>query len=200
MQANTQIELIQKITIGNTSAFEEVYRLHYKALCRFAYKYIDDVDNAQDIVQDTMLKVWEQRARLSEISNIKSYLFLAVKNSCLNYLEHKKVMCKHAEIVSAEINLLSLQESNLAFEEEHDLLEEKIFEAIENLPKQCGDIFKMKYIEGKKIKEIAELSNLSPRTVEAHVFNALKKLRAACLHLMPILILWMVCFFSKIIK
>jgi RNA polymerase sigma-70 factor (ECF subfamily) len=177
MKINNQIDLVELIVKGDALAFKELYRLYYTSLCRFAYKYVEDIAESEDIVQETLLKVWEQHEKLEGIFNIKSYLFSAVKNTCINYLTHQKVINRYSENVTLEINLLSLQHENSAFAEEESELENKLMEAIEELPKQCGDIFKMKYLKGLKAKEIATQTNLSIRTVESHVFNALKALR-----------------------
>lgn len=200
MQAKSLPDITEQIAAGDTSAFKEVYRLYYVALCRFAYKYLKDQALAEDIVQDALLKIWEQRSRLLEITNLKSYLYLAVKNACLNHFEHQKVVAKHADALVAEINIISLQHENTAFEHEEPLLEDRVLAAIEQLPKQSGDIFKMKYLEGRRTKEIAELTNLSPRTVETHVYNALKNLRAVFKDISPLLFLGLVYFFSKMLK
>ncbi len=167
-----------KIAKGDVNAFKQIYALYYAQLCKFAWRYTQCDQQAEDIVQESMVKLWEQKERFTEVSNLKAYLFLSVKNACINYLEHQKVVAKHADVVVAEINLLSLQEDNLESELEREQLEARVFEAIEGLPAQSGEVFKMKYLEGKRTKEIAEMLGLSPRTVETHVYNALKSLRS----------------------
>ncbi|MDR3704694.1 MAG: RNA polymerase sigma-70 factor [Paludibacteraceae bacterium] len=197
MEIKEHNDMIKLIVGGDSSAFKELYRLYYVSLCRFAYKYVGDVAQSEDIVQDTLLKIWEQRGKLSGLTSLKSYLFSAVKNSCLNFLEHQKVVNKYTENVSVEINLLSLQYEDTAFDEDKFFLENQLLAAIDDLPKQCGEIFKMKYLEGLRTKEIATQTNLSPRTVEAHVFNALKTLREKFKNIAPVLILGIICFFTK---
>jgi len=197
MEIKEHKDMIKLIVSGDSSAFKELYRLYYAALCRFAYKYVGDIAQSEDIVQDTLLKIWEQREKLSGLASLKSYLYSAVKNSCLNYLEHQKVVNKYTENVSVEINLLSLQYEDISFDEDEFFLENQLLAAIDDLPKQCGEIFKMKYLEGLRTKEIATQTNLSPRTVEAHVFNALKTLREKFKNIAPTLILLLICFFTK---
>lgn len=192
--------LTQLILNDDEVAFKQLYRLYYEALCWFAYKYIGDKISSEDLVQDALIKLWEQRQKLSEVTNLKSYLYLIVKNSCLNFLEHRKVVAKHAESVAVEINLLSLQNDNLAFYDEDPLPEKLLMEAIEKLPKQSREIFKMKYLEGKRTKEIAEISNLSTRTVETHVYNALKNLRSVFNQNISVVVIFLIYFFSKTIK
>ncbi len=186
-----------RIAQGDVDAYEELYRLYYYALCRFASNYLGDDAQAEDIVQDTLLKLWEQRTRFAEITNIKSYLYLSVKNTCLNQLTHQKVVAKHADSVSNEINLLLLEATDNAFDDEDPSLEEQVINAISNLPKQCGEVFKMKYLDGKRTNEIAENFNISPRTVNAHIYNALKSLRNHFKDITILLILSFICFLDK---
>lgn len=200
MQEDNTNKLIEDIAKGDTKAFHEIYRTYYVPLCKFAYKFLTDSSLAEDIVQDTLLKFWDQRSRMFEITNLKSYLFLSVKNACFNHWEHQKVIAKHADAVVAEINLTSLQDENMAFEDEAPNLEELVMQAIEQLPKQSGEVFKLKYLEGKRTKEIAEMTNLSPRTVETHVYNALKNLRAVFKDFDPFLLLTIGMFFQFYLK
>lgn len=190
-------DINQRIAQGDADAYKELYQLYYYALCHFASNYLGDDAQAEDTVQDALLKLWEQRSRFAEIANLKSYLYLSVKNACLNHLTHQKVVAKHADFISDEINLLALQATNSAFDDEEISLEEQVIDAISNLPKQCSEIFKLKYLEGKRTKEIAEDLDISPRTVNAHIYNALKSLRNHFKDISILLILSFICFFDK---
>ncbi len=190
-------DINQRIALGDAKAFKELYQLYYYALCRFASNYLCDDAQAEDIVQDVLLRLWEQRTRFAEIANLKSYLYLSVKNACLNHLTHQKIVAKHADIISDEINLLVLQTINSTFDDEEPSLEEQVLNAIANLPKQCSEIFKLKYLEGKRTKEIAEDLEISPRTVNAHIYNALKSIRNHFKDISLFLILSFICFFDK---
>ena len=188
--------IIAEVRKGNSSIFKDVYRMYYSPLCRFAHKYFDEKEEAEDIVQETMVKMWEQRNKL-EINNLKTYLFSAVKNSCLNRLKHLVVVQKHNETTAIEIKLIELEYDNEFFDEETKILERKVFEAIEDLPEQCGKIVKLKYIDGMKSKDIAIMTNLSPRTVETHLYKGLKVLSEKFKNTIPLLIIVFI-FFNKI--
>lgn len=167
--------IISEIRKGNATAFKDVYRAYYAPLCRFANKYFEDPQEAEDIVQDTMVKMYEQGNKL-DIQSLRSYLFSAVKNSCLNRLSHLTVVQKHFETAAIEIKMIELEHEDAFDEDNKKTLEKKVFDAINELPEQCGKIVKMHYIDGMKSKEIATATNLSPRTIETHLYKGLKTL------------------------
>lgn len=185
--------IISEIRKGNSSVFKDVYRMYYSQLCRFANKYFEDKDEAEDIVQETMVKMWEQRNRL-EIKTFKTYLFSAVKNSCLNRLEHLVVVKKHNETAAIEIKMIELEHDEYFQDEEKKFLERKVFDAIAELPEQCGKIVTMKYVDGMKSKDIAIATNLSLRTIETHIYKGLKRLSQKLKNTIPTL-LYLILFF-----
>ena len=187
-------DLIPEILKGNQMAFKQVYYIYYNELCNFVRKYFNDKEDAEEIVQDTLVKIWEQREKLENVSSLRHYLFSSVKNHCLNEIEHLKVVRKHTEYAAIELKKIELEFEN-DFSEDNEL-ERRIFDAIEDLPEQCGKIFKMKYLDGLRAKEIAEKTNLSQRTVETHIFNGLKHLRES-LKSFLIIILVVYCFSRK---
>ena len=89
------------IRAGNEQAFESLFREHYAVLCAFSRKFVTDPDAAEEIVQDLFLGLWEKRADLMPTLSLRSYLFAAVRNSCLNHLKHLKVRGRHVERVTA---------------------------------------------------------------------------------------------------
>jgi len=175
LEKNEQ-HLITEILNSNATAFKKVYYSHYNELCNFARKYFNDRDEAEEIVQNTLVKIWEQRSKLEGVASLKSYLFSSVKNSCMNEIAHQKVVKKHADVYELELKEIELSMDD-SFEMDEDDLDSRVRAAIDELPEQCGKIFRMKYIDGMKAKEIAEITSLSQRTVETHVFNGLKSLR-----------------------
>jgi RNA polymerase sigma-70 factor (ECF subfamily) len=182
-----EIYYIAEIKKGNASVFKEVYRLYYSSLCRFANKYFNDTDEVEDIVQDIMVKLWEQRQKHT-ITNLKTYLFSAVKNSCINRLNHLKVVQKHGESASIELKLLELEYDTLFIDDDIKSLQTQVLDAIDLLPEQCCKIVKMKYIEGMKSKDIAQHTNLSQRTVETHIYQGLKTLSLKFKNIIPLLL------------
>lgn len=188
--------IISEIKKGNSLVFKDVYRKYYSPLCRFANKYFDDKDEAEDIVQETMVKMWEQRSKL-EIQTLKTYLFSAVKNSCLNRLNHLIVVQKHKETTAIEIKMIELEHDDAFVDDDKKEIERRVFEAIDELPEQCSKIVKLKYIDGMKSKDIATMTNLSPRTIETHLYKGLKTLSKKFKNTFSILLCVLIIFFLK---
>lgn len=186
-------QLLQEILHGNASAFKDVYRLYYNDLCRYTRKYFPLREDAEEIVQDVLVRIWENRDKLTHVNNLRTYLFTTVKNSSLNRIEHLRVVQKHADSVALEIKALEL-ESDTDFFENQSNIEKEVLKAIDDLPEQCGKVFKMKYIDGMKAKDIADEVNLSQRTVETHVFNGLKLLRQRLAHVLPFVLICLAIF------
>ena len=182
-----ELYYIAEIKKGNASVFKDVYRLYYSPLCRFANKYFTDTDEVEDIVQDIMIKLWEQHQKLT-ITNLKTYLFSAVKNSCINRLNHLKVVQKYSDSALIEIKLLELEYDTEFNDNDTKSLQTQVTDAIDLLPEQCSKIVKMKYIDGMKSKDIAQQTNLSQRTVETHIYKGLKTLSLKFKNIIPLLL------------
>lgn len=148
--------------------------MHYQGLCRFAVKYVEDFDQAEDIVQNVFVKIlnnWEeQRFHTSK----HSYLFQAVKNACFNHNKHLKIKASYLDHNQRE---RSLSEKNIEERDQAQELTSILMKEIDALPEQCGKIFKMSKLEGLKYKEIADQLNLSVKTIENQMGKALKVLR-----------------------
>jgi RNA polymerase sigma-70 factor, ECF subfamily len=159
---------------GGVPAFETIFKTWYRGLCLFALRYIDDYKVSEEIVQDVFLRLWEKKDTLSIRKSIKSYLFQAVRNACIDYIRHQKV---EQGYISEQKNQISEMLDN----SETQLLEEdrikKIMDTIENMPHKRKQIFRLNRFENLKYKEIADKLNISVKTVEAHMGKALQQLR-----------------------
>lgn len=166
----------------NTMKFEMVYVSYYSRLKRFAKVYVTKEADAENIVQDIFLNLWEKQNILSEHRNLEAFLYTSVKNRCLDFLRHLEVVEGNKTRLQKEYNLeLQLKIDSLeTFSEEIFLevgIEVKIQKAIESLPKKCREIFILNKIKGKKQKDIAKELNISIHTVENQIAIAYKKLK-----------------------
>lgn len=154
--------------------FEEIYSKYYSGLCTYAYNFIPDYDEAEEIVQGIILKLWEQKDNLDVIQSLKSYLYRSVKNTCLNYLKHQKLEEKYKEKAWVELKKI---EADFIDPYHNKELEYHITNAIKELPDRCREVFELSRFEGKKNKEISEHLDISTKAVEANITRALSTLR-----------------------
>lgn len=170
-------QLQLQIEANSQRAFEELYRLFFPRLFNFSMLYVHKKETAEEIVNDIMVKIWEKRAALSNINNLETYLFVSVRNHSLNYLS--KYSHYHVEI-EEESGIASMVNANDPEKElEWKEIYFKLNMAIEELPDQCRTVFKLIKEEGFRYKQVAEILNISPRTVETQLFRAIKKLDTA---------------------
>ena len=182
----TESNIIHEISAGSEKAFEHLFRKHYSSLCGYAAKYVWDLDQAEEIVQDLFYNLWNKKNNLSVDLSIEAYLFRAVRNACLNYLKHQKVRQQHADSVKRN----PLSDSNAGEDPLETLeLQNKIDEVVDALPPERKKIFQMSRYEGLKYKEIADQLGLSVKTVEAQMGKALKMLRENLADFLVIMIL-----------
>lgn len=177
---------LHSIRSGDEQVFEKLFKDQYPILCGYARKYLDDVDQAEEIVQEMFFNFWQKREKMEINISIEAYLFRSVRNSCLNYLKHLKIR--------EEYRLATNHEIRKKEQEVHDNvvtleLQARIDQVIDQLPPERKKIFKMSRYEELKYKEIAEKLNLSIKTVEAQMGKALKYLR---LHLSDYLSLFII--------
>lgn len=158
--------------ISITQQIEELYTLHYRPLCLYAMHFVKDIDIAEDIVQDCFSIVWERLSSdKAQIENMKSYLFLMVRNRSLDYLQDEKR-------VKTDISVAELDEELVQEEvEERSEIEARMWTTIDSLPDRCREIFLLNKRNGLKYKQIAERLGLSVNTVDNQVSKALRLIR-----------------------
>ncbi|WP_170827478.1 RNA polymerase sigma-70 factor [Roseivirga sp. 4D4] len=186
MHDQDEIRLQQQLSQGSEKAFEEVFQAYFKVLTVFSKKFVQDLSVAEDLVQEVLLKLYENRRSIQFHTSLKAFLFQSVRNKSIDYLRSLKSKSDHHD----QFKLLSVAESadwNDTMEQSE--LEERIAKAISVLPDQCQLIFKMSRFDGKRNQEIAEELDISKRTVETQVSNALKRLRKDVLPYVNLLII-----------
>lgn len=159
---------------GNEPAFEMIFRAHYQSMCRYAYTFLRDREEAEEVVQGTFINLWDKRQVLEIQTSLKSYLFRAVRNSCLNSIKHEKIKQQHVahEMAVMEVSRESVTEAVAAGE-----LEQRITSAMAALPEQCRLVFQLSRYEELKYQEIADQLGISIKTVENHMGKALRLMR-----------------------
>ena len=153
--------------------FESLFYTYHKELCGLAFNIVGDADVAKDIVQDVFYKLWKNRERVDFRSQIKHYLFKATSHTSLNHIRSNRRTVKLDE----EAGLDQMAASATTDEQVGKDLEARVREAIDKLPPKCKAIYLLSRQEGMKYKEIAEVLELSHKTVENQMGIALQKLR-----------------------
>lgn len=162
------------ISNGNQKKFGQLMELTSNDLLWFAIGFLKNREISEEIVSDVYVSIWNNRSQLESIINLKSYLFICVRNGCLSHL--RKV--KNEKIISID----SVSEFNFVRVEgpENDYIEketiEQIYAAIETLPCKCKLAFTLAKINGLKYREIAEVLGITEKTVNNHLVLAVKKI------------------------
>lgn len=167
--------LWQRITQENDQrSFEELFHLCYQRLVRFAVEYVHSHESAEEIVSDIFLKLWAGRDTYGDVLHIEKYLFTAVRNQSLNYLRKFSAYRVVTTDSPEQLNIAYSHDPYKASEWKELLA--KLDEAVEMLPPRRRKIFRLVREEGFKPREVAEIMNLSHRTVETQLFKAVKTL------------------------
>ena len=185
MEPEIKIKAIS-FEIDGIPAFEKLFKANYSKLCSYANLFLNDPDAAEDVVQEVFFKLWKNRGELQISTTIKSYLYRAVRNGCMNVIDHISVREAY-KIVNEED--IKDSEGNLIDETIVTELEQRIKETIDLLPAERRKIFILSRFEGLKYREIADQLNISVKTVENQMYQALKFLREKLADYLPLLIL-----------
>ena len=156
------------------AAFEELFRSYFTPLCSFAQKFVQDADEAKDIVHQVFINLWNKRDVIDVNTSLKSYLFQGVQNRSLNFIRDNKKLVKF-DTPQNEAELGTYLDSTDHLESAE--AEARINEALDRLPDKCREIFLMNRFDNMKYREIAEKLKISIKTVETQMSRALKALR-----------------------
>lgn len=184
--------LDQKFQIANLDSddFKSIFLEYYQPLWHLSNHYLEDKDEAREVVQNAFLKLWEIRKKLTHDSNLRNFLFTLVKNNSLNIIKRRQILLKHHENIRwREMHyqyesLNQMGDDYLEFSE----LKEKIDTAIQKLPEHCRTVFEMSRLGDLKNREIAEKLGINQKTVEAHLTKALKILRIELKDYLPVIL------------
>ena len=193
----TLLEILQMDIVNlhndKKSDFSRVYSIYFPKLVRFAREFVLSTEDAENIIQDIFIYLWEHQEILGSLSNLNAFLFVLVKNRCIDFIRQKKLVERKREefemVMDKELQLkmYALQQ----FDENalsSDDIEVILNNAINSLPEKCREVFILSRMEGLKYREIAERLNISTKTVENQIITALKKLRVELKDYLPLFI------------
>jgi len=157
--------------------FEQLYRTYYEKLFKFAIHFVKSEAISEAVVSDVFFNLWKNRTKLSNIKNLEAYLYKATKNCSLHYLEKRPKGCQVDINLLAEEILIELNTpEEVIIQKELQLVVKK---AIEDLPERCRLIFKLVREDKLKYKQIAEILDISIKTIDAQMAIAVKRIGAA---------------------
>ena len=156
---------------GDINMFKLVFDLYYQRLVLFAERYLEDLDDAEDQVQEVFVALWNRREFIDDETKIKPYLYVAIRNRCLNLIRDKKIHAEYNATLPEDVEADYFYESALIVEEVWGLLMKALDEVDENIKNVC-----LLSIEGFKNPEIAEKLDLSIRSVKYYKAQGRAKL------------------------
>ena len=158
---------------GDRQIFSELFNEYYEPLCRACLRYLPDQQEAEEIVQDLFVALWEKRNELNIGKSVSGYLFKSVANKALNYQMHQKIRRIYTEHVKS-VTHESADSIDLVIRNELVARYETI---VARMPDKRKQVFQLSRKEGLKYAEIAERMSISVKTVEVHLSKALQELR-----------------------
>ncbi len=176
---NLSSDVITQFNMGSTQAFSKIYNYYHRQLFFFARRLITDTQEAEDIVAECFIKVWNKRGDFQTLQNVKAFLFIATRNACFNFL--KASQSQHSS--HKELFYLSdgIDESAVFQQEITAELLQLLYSDIENLPPKRRKIVEM-ILQGLTDSQIAEQLNITAKTVRNQRANAIQLLREAFLN------------------
>ncbi len=159
--------------IKDRSEFKQIFEEFYSPLCNFVYRYVNDRDLAEDMVQSVFVRLWENRESIQLTGSLKSYLFTSTRNAALDHIRSNK---RHAEML--EQTKPPVSEDPVDDEEAGRMLfRTKLQQAIQQLKPKTKKIFLLHKVEGLTYTEISEHLDIPKRTVEYNIYAALSQLK-----------------------
>ena len=176
--ASKIIDLQYRIArLDDQQAYRELYTSLYSYLFGFAKTIVQSRESTEEVVSDVFIKLWERRKELEKIENLKVYLYVATRNIAFNYLDKQKRNSTNSiDDVEAEFTSIDFDPEQLLITADMLALIQK---AIYQLPPKCKIIFKLAKEDGLKYREVAEVLNISVKTVENQLAIALYKIGTA---------------------
>ena len=167
-------ELARKINAGEKNAYQELFERYASRIFQFSLSYLKSQADAEELVQDVFLKIWEKREILDQSKNIKSFIFKVAVNTIYDFIRHKNIENAYNDFARANFETSS---NNTWHTVIFDEMQENLQKLVAQLPEQQQKIFHLSKEEGLTSEEIAIKLNLSKRTVENHLYRAVSFLK-----------------------
>jgi len=172
------LDIQQRAAAGDEEAFKQIYYHFYKKLYLFSLALVKTKEAAEEITEDVFIKIWQQKEHISVIRNLRVYLYIATKNTSLNYLSKKAKdnLTQPFDNINVDLFKSSTTPEELMITAE---MYRKIQQQVEALPLRCKMIFKLIREDGLKYKEVSDILNISVNTIDVQMAIAVKKIAIA---------------------
>ncbi len=173
---------IRKIKDGDKAGFEKLYRFYYPKLIKFALRYNSSKPIAEDLVHEVFHNVWKNRQRIKENGKLRAYLFTAVRNQSIKHMNRKK---REDYSQMEDMTIFKSKETSPVEQLGGKEFEQAVNEAIDELPKKRREVFLMSREDDLTYREIAEVLEISIKTVETQISRSLRHLRDKLAQFLP---------------
>jgi RNA polymerase sigma-70 factor, ECF subfamily len=185
LQSANDIELWQKVQQSDTAAYELLYRRYMRVLYAAIYKWIENQAEAEDILQDVFLDVWERRNNISLRGEVFNYLYAVTRNKVFDHIRRQKLSERQlqlwSEIIEEQVDHLRSDEVNA------ESFDEFIAGEFEQLPPQMKKVYELRFRQKISIQDIADQMEISPYTVKNHLKKIRQRLQTAADRLLSVL-------------
>ncbi len=178
-----QTRFIQGLKAGNQQVFKEIFDKYYEPLTKYCYLRMNSSEEAEELVQDIFVKLWQKRDSLTINTSLRAYLYRIALNRIINYQDHLRVRREH----ETHVKLNSPESQNPGDALQAAEIQFLVQEVISIMPEKRRIVYELSRRDGLKYAEIAEKLNVSVKTVEAHLSKALEQLRQQLKDYLPVL-------------
>lgn len=165
---------------------ERVFRNHYGSLCYFASKYVRDEAVVEDIVQDAFVALLEKSPKFESDTHVKNFLYLSIRNACLNYIRDEQAKARYMEAQTREEQTENFEENIILSE-----VYQELANAVAALPEECRKVFELCYFQGMDNSQAAEALGISINTVRTQKARGKKMLREKLKDVYPLAVLFL---------
>lgn len=184
-------ELISKLQIGDLGAYDKLYHFYSPKLYRFAFSLLKNNEDAEGIVQEVFLIIWNKRNEIDSTKSFKSYLFTISRNLIIDQLRKRLKEKEYLAYLEKYFNSVTPTPEQMT---DYNIVKSKVDKAIEKLPEKRKQIYKLSREKGLSNKEISKQLNISDKTVENQITLALRHLRSRLGPELPAVVLYLYLF------
>lgn len=167
----TDEKLIAAIANDDYTSYNKLFVRYYSRLCCYVYRLLGEKEDAEDVVQDLFLTLWNNRSKMEIEENVSAYLYKMAKNLALNHIRTK---ANYRSLLENQQDTLSYYEENQLETEEFRII---LYDCIDRLPERCKEVLLLHRVKGLKQKEIADQLSISVKTIKNQIWSSLQKIK-----------------------